>query len=172
MEGFLPGEECGICRGRCCKEHGCSLSPEDLIKLLGGVRPNVSNVEELLTSKDGLYAIDTFGGAVGQVYFIRMRHKCYTFIGIDAMGECIALTEKGCSLSYEERPTGGRCLKSSPAFACVQQYDGAAMESDWLPYQDILKSIWNKYYDKFEAEGIFDACDEEYFKWQKENSLK
>lgn len=29
--GFLPGTECKECKGRCCKEHGCVLSPEDMI---------------------------------------------------------------------------------------------------------------------------------------------
>ena len=29
-DGYRPGEECSHCKGRCCREKGCSLAPSDL----------------------------------------------------------------------------------------------------------------------------------------------
>ncbi len=34
MVGFEPGPECRECKGRCCREKGCSLSPEDMLREL------------------------------------------------------------------------------------------------------------------------------------------
>ena len=101
-----------------------------------------------------------------------MRHKCYTFIGIDAMGECISLSDNGCMLSYEERPTGGRMLKSSPTLSCEQTYTGEMMKKDWEPYQDILKEIWTKYEAIFKEDGTFDKCDDAYFEYIRNKSQR
>ena len=175
MDGFQPGEECIICQGKCCREHGCVLAPCDLFRALrgAGIPCRMGDEEGQITREtllaflqreENLFAIDRMHGGL---YFLRMRHKCYNFIGVDAMGECVALTEKGCSLAYEERPKGGRYLKSSPDFHCAQQYTAEMMAEDWAPFQELLQSIWEEYEPKFEADGTFDRCDEEYFRWMR-----
>ena len=78
-----------------------------------------------------------------------MRHKCFTFIGVDAMGECEALTDTGCRLSYEDRPKGGRMLIASEDHRCTQEYTREMMVEDWMPYQEQLKQIWKKYVSSF-----------------------
>ena len=187
MEGFKPGPECAECRGRCCREKGCSLSPEDMQAALErrqrtgqsallsqkqqGGYPADKLREQLLTmlsEQRGLYAIDCFSGKEGLFYYLRMRHKCYTFIGVDAIGECIALTKKGCRLSEEERPKGGRFLESRENRQCVQHYTREEMCEDWAPYQAVLSSIWTEYYDRFSEDGTFEKCDADYFAWMKE----
>lgn len=180
MDGFLPGEECQKCGGKCCREHGCSLSPKDmeqaLIRL--GFTTQVSRMDEeelnaailTLLQKDGgndLYAIDRFGTAAGPVFYLRMRHKCHTFIGVDAMGECIALTPEGCSLNTEQRPKGGRFLKSSPDGHCRQHYTQEMMKSDWSPYQKVLSDIWLKYEALFQSDGTFEQCDKAWFAFMR-----
>lgn len=179
MEGFKPGEECAKCGGRCCKERGCSLSPEDMLRVLTAENAdmNLADVDEKSAFRKGLltllqegklYAVDCISQNGHPFYYLRMRHKCYTFIGVEAMGECIALTPSGCSLSEEERPKGGRFLKSSPDGHCMQHYMKEDMLADWEPYQSIFSGIWEEFYTKFEADGTFDACDEAYFAWMKE----
>lgn len=163
QKGFPPGTECSLCKGKCCREHGCALAPEDL--LLAGRLDSKEKLLTYLQKEDNLLAIDRNGTANGFLYYIRMRHKCYTFIGVDALGECAALTKEGCSLSYEERPKGGRMLKSSPDFCCSQEYSLQEMEEDWAPYQGLLSEIFQEYEDKFSKDGTFDACDEAYFSW-------
>lgn len=180
MDGFMPGEECQNCRGKCCREHGCSLSPEDMEQALirTGNTISISLLEEdelyktvlgLLQKDYGkeLYAIDRFGTPRGPVFYLRMRHKCHTFVGVDAMGECIALTPKGCSFNMEQRPKGGRFLKSSPDGHCMQHYTQEMMESDWRPYQQVLSAIWQKYETLFQNDGTFDRCEEAWFAFMR-----
>lgn len=186
MEGFKPGEECAKCRGRCCKERGCSLAPEDMLRVLTtentdidrnntATEPKSTDINPVflkgllkLLQEEKLYTIDCVSQNGIPFYFLRMRHKCYTFIGVEAMGECIALTPSGCSLSEEKRPKGGRFLKSSPDGHCMQHYTKEDMLADWEPYQQVLSEIWKEFYTKFEEDGTFDACDEAYFAWMKE----
>ena len=170
MEGYEPGAECAACKGKCCKDKGCSLSPEDLLQALKDGHPDQQLREQiltLLTDPQGLYAIDYFSRPEGACFYLRMRHKCYTFIGVDAMGECIALTERGCSLPPERRPKGGRYLESRADRACIQHYDRDEMCRDWEPYQEALGSIWKEYYPKMKEDGTFDRCDDAYFAWMK-----
>ncbi len=178
MTGFEPGQECRECKGRCCREKGCSLSPEDMLKELekrtqipAEQLKEKENLEELLSAMlkedQGLYAIDRMSADHGLLYYLRMRHKCYTFIGIDAMGECAALTKEGCSLDSGRRPKGGRFLQSSPDGRCIQHYTREMMEEDWKPYQQLLSHIWMQYEARFQEDGTFDRCDEAYFAWMR-----
>lgn len=189
MEGFRPGAECSQCKGRCCRERGCSLSPQDMWQAIerridlwscgeGAVMPTCSDEKEklreilvqLLNQPDGLYALDFFSEKDGPCFYLRMRHKCYTFIGVDAIGECVALTENGCKLTQEERPRGGRFLESKPDGHCVQHYTREQMCEDWAPYKEVLKDIWEEYHARFEADGTFERCDNEYFAWIREKN--
>lgn len=196
MNGFEPGNECALCKGRCCREKGCCLCPDDMIKAMAawqlsamqGVGMAQLNAEILdgeslslpkrirlaeekllsfLQEEGNLYTIDCFYAPTGPMYYLRMRHKNYTFIGVDAIGECIALTKEGCSLSMENRPKGGRFLESKPDGHCIQHYSKEQMTEDWLPYQKILKSIWDEYYNRFMEDGTFDRCDEANFAWMR-----
>lgn len=187
MDGYKPGAECAECKGRCCREKGCSLSPADMLAALRNLAgqnivgqcaeameapsTETASLREqllaLLTVPEGLYAIDCFQEKAGTFYYLRMRHKCYTFIGVDAIGECIALTREGCSLSEAERPKGGRFLESVPNRQCIQHYTREEMLTDWAPFQEILTSIWQEYYEKFMADGTFDKCDDAYFAWMR-----
>jgi len=121
----------------------------------------------LTDEKYGLFAIDSFQHEDERVYYLRMKHKCYNFVGVDAAGECIALTDNGCSLAMADRPKGGRFLKSSPDFRCHQEYSADEMYSDWLPYSNILKEMFIEYEAKYTADGTFDECDRKYYAYMK-----
>ena len=94
------------------KELKKSIGPKDIASL----SENALSEKILVMLKDpeGLYAIDHFSTGSGPFFYLRMRHKCYTFVGIDAMGECIALTEDGCTLTEDLFFTG------SPVLHCKQ----------------------------------------------------
>lgn len=192
--GYESAEICRACSGACCKANGCSLAPEDMLRELAEWQAGQENSGEEWTDRDagaekrqsGLpqrewlerwlqasqCAIDSFAGQAGPCYYIRMRHKCFTFIGVDAMGECIALTDQGCSLSYERRPRGGRYLEGRQDRRCQQHYTREQMETDWKPYQQLLTEIWDQWHDRLEREGVFDRCEEEYMRWQRERRRK
>lgn len=187
-KGYESEELCRACGGACCKANGCSLAPEDMLRELARRRmeeerdeqndaeqdnakwqeglPGSVELENWL--RDSRCAIDSFTGQAGQCYYIRMRHKCFTFIGVDAMGECVALTENGCSLPYARRPRGGRYLEGRQDRRCLQHYTREQMEEDWEPYQPLLKEIWDRWHDRLENEGVFERCEEEYMRWQRE----
>lgn len=187
-KGYESEELCRACGGVCCKANGCSLAPEDMLRELalrrmeeerdepnGAEQDNTKRQEGLPGSaeleswlRDSRCAIDSFTGQAGQCYYIRMRHKCFTFIGVDAMGECVALTENGCSLPYARRPRGGRYLEGRQDRRCLQHYTREQMEEDWEPYQPLLKEIWDRWHDRLENEGVFERCEEEYMRWQRE----
>lgn len=185
-KGYESTEICKGCGGACCKANGCSLAPEDMLREMAVWRDEKEmekmpqgdmdtgqsaetdwrHLEEWLRQSD--CAIDTFTGAAGLCYYIRMRHKCFTFIGVDAMGECIALTDQGCRLAYERRPKGGRFLEGRIDRHCVQHYTREQMEEDWRPYQGLLGEIWDRWHDRLEREGVFERCEEAYMRYQKE----
>ncbi len=180
-KGFESAEICRDCKGACCKANGCSLAPEDMLRELEEWCAKQENTvlqkyQDALPQRaylegwlqESQCAIDSFTGKYGMCYYIRMRHKCFTFIGVDAMGECIALTDQGCSLSYERRPRGGRYLEGRPDRRCRQHYTREQMETDWKPYQPLLKEIWDRWHDRLEGEGVFEQCEEEYMRWQRE----
>lgn len=173
-------EICKECGGSCCKATGCSLSPEDMLRRIFKQREQ-NHKEEYLEIKENELtkeqlenwlihsdcAIDSFGYEKGRLYYLRMRHKCFTFIGVDAMGECMALRDDGCCYTYEERPKGGRSLKASEDRRCRQEYTREMMVKDWMPYQELLREIWNTWYDRFQKDGTFDKCEEAYMDFQR-----
>lgn len=163
-DGFLSDNICAQCQGRCCKTMGCSLEPEDMIKALEGRTATRDNLEHIL--QNGRFAIDSFQIGGRAFYYLRMKHKCFTFIGVDAMGECISLTDEGCGLMFADRPKGGRMLEGREDGGCVQHYTQEMMLADWEPWQDMLREIWNEWYDKFERDGVFDRCEEDYMQYQ------
>lgn len=177
-KGYESTEICKDCGGACCKTNGCSLAPEDMLREMeiwrtkGEYNTNqcakmdLRQLEQWLQQSD--CAIDSFTGETGLCYYIRMRHKCFTFIGVDAMGECIALTDQGCSLPYARRPQGGRYLEGRRDRHCQQHYTQEQMEADWKPYQQQLREIWDKWYDRLNQEGVFDRCEEAYMRYQME----
>ncbi len=189
-KGYESTEICGSCGGACCKTNGCSLAPEDMLREMAvwqderdtgkisdgemdtdqSVEKEWRQLEEWLRQSD--CSIDSFTGEAGLCYYIRMRHKCFTFIGVDAMGECIALTDQGCRLPYERRPKGGRFLEGRIDRHCKQHYTWEQMEADWRPYQRLLGEIWNRWHDRLEREGVFDQCEEAYMRYQREKRLE
>ena len=167
-DGYRPGEECSHCKGRCCREKGCSLALSDLeraIKKRGLTGNKREKILSLLQEDGNLYAIDRFHLEGKEIYYMRMRHHAYTFVGEDAIGICAALTAAGCILSEEDRPKGGRYLESRPDGHCIQHYGADEMAEDWLPYQESLSSIYWEYFQRFKEDGTFDKCDEEYFRF-------
>ena len=161
---YPPLSVCSECKGQCCKSLGCSLSPEDLLKTMGSKTYSLNLILEILQNNH--FAIDSFSHLGKPFYFLRMQHKCFTFIGVDAMGECIALSDRGCLLTYNDRPKGGKYLEAREDRQCLQHYTREEMISDWLPYQPVLSSIWDEYYHRFTEDGTFDACEEAYMKYQ------
>ena len=153
---------CSICKGHCCKSSGCELSPEDF---KDGV--TYEAIKERIDK--GLISIDWWEGNVFQELdeydarseeniskslFLRMRNKNAPVVDPSFGGECVALTENGCKLSYDERPKGGRALipdlelqKEGFRIKCHSDWGKIDSAIEWFEYRDILFKLMKEYFD-------------------------
>lgn len=104
--------------------------------------------------KTNLWALDVWDGEFEHngkngydVFYVRPRLKNAKEKLIDRSwgGECINLTESGCSLTFENRPTICRQLVPSKNYPyCKPEGEGFTKEdcvAVWIPYQELLEKI-------------------------------
>ena len=105
---------CSSCGGNCCKHMPGIVHPDEVV-----------SINDLLDT--GKYAIDWWEGDpredrddVGQSYYIRPKTKGSEEHLLDGSwgGECVFLTNKGCELSFNERPYDCRMLEPSSGDSC------------------------------------------------------
>ena len=143
---FSDNKYCVTCKGECCKTMGCHLSPEDI-----NVAITYEALKELLDT--GNYSIDWWEeyelSGIGKVngYFLRVRNVDGPIVDPSWGGKCKLLTEQGCSLSFNERPKGGRMLlsKKGALDRCYQYYTKKQCADDWAKYYDILSRLVVEY---------------------------
>lgn len=133
---------CSKCRGSCCKRGGCYFSPEDFKEISfeyletqlgkGYISINLQN--------DSIFYPDT--------YILKVRDRG---VGIVDTGyrnseysPCSLLTDNGCKLSYEERPSGGKLYipeYENGFYHCYTNYKIRDCCNEWFPYQEILVQL-------------------------------
>lgn len=136
---------CSMCGGHCCKTMSCHLSPRDVFK---NEEPSIEKLIAFLSS--GNYSVDWWdgdvkGGTRSETYYVRPRHK-----GVPELfdpswgGECIFLTENGCSLDWEHRPYGGKALVPSYEGGhrkCHSDYNKFECCVEWYPLQEMFDTL-------------------------------
>lgn len=146
-------ELCKKCGGACCKTCGCQFSPEDFKEV---------NFDSLYHEiEKGYIAFDVFDDADWRgdtfVYYLRVRNKgeslCDSLRPILRKKQgCILLTKRGCKLTYENRPTGGRNLlpiyDHDHHLNCHQTYDTVECAHEWLPYKELLGQLIQVFRDR------------------------
>ena len=149
-------ELCSKCGGRCCKNFGCYISPDEVIKRKGEISFDI--ILELL--KSGYVAMDWWEGDIleddesipncelyCQVFYLRMRHKSEGAICGSWGGECVCLTDTGCMFTWNNRPLGGRSLIPTADKACEDtSYTKEQCVLEWREYYDILSEVYDKYW--------------------------
>ena len=129
------------------QEYG--LSPDDI---RGEI--NFENLKKLLDT--GKYSIDWWEGYESEKYgcingyFIRMRNENSPIVDPSWGGTCVLLTDKGCPLTFEERPKGGRMLacKETPWDECICYYTKKDCADDWNKYYELLTKLCSHYRQK------------------------
>lgn len=148
-------EICAECGGECCKRCGCEYSPDDFSEISFDFLKK--EIEK------GYISIDNIPGDVlyqrESIYILRTRNKGAKIL--DTCYEdtpCMLLTEKGCMLDYEHRPTGVKLLVPSrkrELFTrkkkCYSSYTIADCCFEWKKYQDILRQL-AKYFEEKEKQ--------------------
>lgn len=102
MKFYKVTKQCNKCKGSCCKQLPGCYTPQDIKRLFPAKTVKKSVELALSTNK---IAIDWWEGNK-ELYFLRPSTKDKMGIIIDPSygGECIYLSEKGCKLSFSQRP--------------------------------------------------------------------
>lgn len=161
--------QCAKCGGRCCKSMPCEIFPQDVF---GDKEPSFELLKEWI-EKHPLYCIDWWDGDVrgldwcdddylDRCYYIHPKTKGEKDRGLFIAswgGECIFLTDTGCSLSWEDRPLGGKALTPGPLvekmeflngkpiimptrYACTSSYSKKEACIAWLPYHEWFEKLY------------------------------
>lgn len=146
MKFYENKELCAKCGGKCCKHMGCELFPEDVEKHYGSITEET--IFKLLES--GNWAVDWYDGFrkngkfYERGYYMRARNVSEPAVHPSWGGKCVLLTEAGCRLDFEHRPSGGKALKPGEknCTRSLNKYDIAEM---WFPYREIIYKAIRKY---------------------------
>lgn len=155
LERYMKHEQvdsklCKNC-GACCKQAPCHYAPMDFnngkitYKILKKEidKGYISIIAEPKEDTD-IFTVNKY------TYLLRIRGKNRPVSDIAVSVPCGILTENGCMLSYKERPTGGKMFiprKGPDGIACFSVYDSDMCRKDWLPYQRVLKKLY-EFYEK------------------------
>lgn len=137
---FQPTPKCSECQGKCCKTLPGSWYPQDIP---GG--PTVENVVAFVRS--GRACFDWWEGdprkghdELERGLFLRPRTVGGPFV-IDPSwgGTCVYLQSFGCSLQWDERPTGCRALKPIEKECVNHAGDKSSDAVAWLTLGTLLE---------------------------------
>lgn len=139
---------CTACGGSCCKHLAGAYYPDDLMPL------SVNSLVERF--KTGQYAVDWWEGdpredhdELGQAEFIRPAHKGTSRLRDPSWGgKCIHLTEKGCILSFDDRPQECREIIPCADGNCHLEMPKRGAAIAWLPYRRMIKGALSKIEDE------------------------
>ena len=167
---------CAACGGRCCKNSGCEIFPQDVKKWFNTKEITSDIIVKLLNS--GYIQIDWFYGDVrfseygykftpeyfenheelNRIYYLHMRSGNDPAIHGSWGGTCRMLTEHGCPMSWDMRPTGGKSLipNANGDGKCHESFlDKKEAVLAWIPYQEILDAAMDEFGQEFATSFAF-----------------
>lgn len=143
MKRYENIELCKKCGGECCKRIPGIYYPEDFGKTKEEIFNNLKKAfEEGYTAIDWWDNYEDENGYEFDAYFIRPKTKNKLNVIRDPSwgGECIFLTDNGCKLKYENRPTVCRMLEPNIEGKCKNHsLSKLKIVGRWLPYNDIIE---------------------------------
>ena len=145
---------CSECGGECCKQCGCHFSPDDFKEIsFNFLKQEMEKGFISIDYVDGEAIYQSFG-----VYILRVRNRNAPIVDLGLMrSPCILLTQNGCKLDYQHRPTGGKLLIPStetyPMLGllnrrCYSKYSIKLCCYEWQPHQKVLHNLLNYFMDK------------------------
>lgn len=145
---------CAECGGQCCKRCGCIFSPDDFKEISFDFLR--MEIEKWYITID-FFSAEALCRDIG-VYVLRVRNQNSPIVYSGTKeSPCILLTEKGCKLSYDERPSGGKLLIPSKRTSiilgekehiCPSLYTYRDACYEWLPHKSILSDLADYFEDK------------------------
>ena len=135
---------CEKCGGKCCKRTGCYYSPKDFPEITFETL-----FKHLCKGYTSIYPIDGLYTGLSNSLILKIRNVGEP-VSIDknyGYNRCILLGEKGCPLSKEQRPRGGREL-IPVEHGCITGYTFREIVEDWSPHQLLLLHLYEIFYKK------------------------
>jgi len=148
-------ETCKRCGGQCCKNCAGIYHPDEILKLPDHI------IKQMFESK--LLAVDTWDGdprdeyeedkELYRVYYFRPRHKNEDHIVSESWGgECVHLTETGCSLAFKDRPYQCRALiPGEERCTWEPECEKRFVSVLYIPHQDKIEELIKPYKQAIEA---------------------
>lgn len=138
MEKYIDYEMCKKCGGVCCKQNGCVYMPKDFESMEFSYLKNELEKGKISISGQATKIVNDMWTYIP---YLRARNKDANIVDlITNGGPCINLTETGCSLSEEKRPTFGLLVKPTKIGGpCEKVKSGSA--NDWLNYSEVLEKL-------------------------------
>ncbi|MBT1247377.1 MULTISPECIES: hypothetical protein [unclassified Thermosipho (in: thermotogales)] len=129
---YINFEICSKCKGKCCKNYPGLALPNDFGNTKEEIYKNLIDA-----FKSGNWCIDW---EKKEEYFVRPSIKGKEFQVFDhsISGECTFLTERGCKLTKEKRPSGCLLLEPKENEKCVQHLKKQKVMNEWKKFHNIL----------------------------------
>jgi len=145
MERVEEKNICKKCGGKCCKKCGCdyfvddfkSLKIDDLMSILERGNISIVSVLKFTYAKNGKMICIPF-------LYLRARNNNREIVDLLSMKtRCMNLTDEGCRLSLDDRPSGGAHLPVSRSKNCHYPDPNYLLNNieRWEPYQKTLERI-------------------------------
>ena len=138
--------ECDKCKGDCCTNYPCTMSPREFIDI-----ENINYMKSVLDTGVLTIAPSNMGCSF---YIIRPRgiKDLDTIVTgyLESPNSCILQGPKGCILNPFFRPTDGLLLipeENNGSIICEPHYGDFSIIEDWSKYQNLLKELIKIYRD-------------------------
>ena len=140
-------DACKKCKGNCCENYPCTLSPKEFI--------DINNIDYMKGVLDTGALVITQCNLGCDFYIIRPRgikdlNKIVTDF-VFSPNSCILQGPKGCILDPLFRPTDGLLLlpeKKHGEIVCEPHYNDFKVIEDWKKPQEVLKELREIYKNK------------------------
>lgn len=147
MEKYIDYDMCKECGGQCCKENGCVYLPQDFDKLdFNSLR---DQIEKGYISISGQPITGFLKDAWTFLLYLRARNRDADVVDLITYGgPCKLLTEVGCSLTEEERPSLGLLVKPTKIGGPCEKKFEPQIALDWIDHSEVLAELVTYYTDK------------------------
>lgn len=147
MKKYINSDMCKECGGICCKQNGCIYMPKDFSSI------NYNYMIRLLDEGNISIAGQPFTGFLNDAWsfllYLRARNVDAPVVDlISSGGPCKMLTETGCSLKENKRPTLGLLVKPTIIGGPCEQKFTSDYLLNWSQYNDVLSRLVRYYTNK------------------------
>lgn len=159
MEKYIDSDLCKECGGVCCKQNGCIFLPQDFEKMTFNYLKN--EIDKGYISIAGQPFNGFYNNGWSFLLYLRARNCDAPIVDlITSGGPCSLLTDTGCKLDEEHRPTLGLLVKPTKVGGpCEKMFPQEALMS-WINYNDVLCQLIKHYTKKDVVDIIIEQTKE------------